>query len=409
MTSIIDDVVTQYLLSSHPRNRAIVDIKSKKSNELQYIKIRHRLTKFYSVSLVNPINFEVMAEVQANSATAKIKPIMLRNENGQDIRIEIRDTSKIGFEWCFVWEGEKYKWVRESRMSKNLECKAIRKKGDICVAQYLPRGLKDEYFGMVSILGYNMLRCELSQTKELELILFMSLITLLDKSDDRGWKRDSISRGIQESVPSPAISEQVEEKKKKIEHTNDQKLNLMLEKDLRRSHRQIQRYPSSTGSSPIQTPQESPLPTPTVSSGSLKQKTSPMTKSNSTKRISKIFNSLLAMNQQQQMKIKEIPIPSPPIIDKAVGWDHQLTFPYGSYSPYTRMANEIGYMSIHRSSEDEKPPNVKSIQWEPDPLLSFRRALPVPDLFHTQRYNTVNHPHPYNNRYSTSEYHTQLL
>ncbi|CAO3696112.1 unnamed protein product [Rhizopus stolonifer] len=302
--------------------------------------------------------------------------------------------------------------VRESRMSNSLECKAVRKTGklpslffggfvmtkfgifflclgDICVAQYLPRTLKDEYFGIISLLGYNILRCEISQSKELELLLLVSLITLLDKSDDRGWKRDSIGQDIQDNSSPPAVSGQTQQKKKKVERTNEQKLQHMLEKDVHRSQKQMQKNPLSSGNSPAQTPKGS--------ANSPKKTAPPIVHTNSTKRISKIFNSIVTLNQQQQMKIKQLPVPSPPIIDKSVGWDHQRTFPYYSYSPYTRMTNELGYMSIHRSNEDSNPPHVKNIQWDPEP---------VPDSFYTQRYNTLDYPHPYNNRYSAIEYHS---
>lgn len=112
MTLTIDDVVTHYVLSSHPRNRAIIDIKNKKTGELRFIKIRHRLSKFYAVSLVDPVTFEVWAETQVKSASTRIKPIILHldENNKNDTPVELRDTSRIGFEWSFIWEGEKYRW-----------------------------------------------------------------------------------------------------------------------------------------------------------------------------------------------------------------------------------------------------------------------------------------------------------
>ncbi|EIE83374.1 hypothetical protein RO3G_08079 [Rhizopus delemar RA 99-880] len=76
--------------------------------------IRHRLSKFYAVSLVHPITFEMMAEAHAKSATDKEKHIILHYENEQDAQVELRDTSKIGFEWSFAWEGERYRWFEAS-------------------------------------------------------------------------------------------------------------------------------------------------------------------------------------------------------------------------------------------------------------------------------------------------------
>jgi hypothetical protein len=116
MTLTIDDVVTHYVLSSHPKNKAIVDIKDKKSGDMRYIKIRHRLPKFYAVSLVDPVTFEVRAETQVKSASARVKPIVLHTENKDstdakhDTSVEFRESSRIVFEWVFSWEGEKYKW-----------------------------------------------------------------------------------------------------------------------------------------------------------------------------------------------------------------------------------------------------------------------------------------------------------
>src|SRR6478735_7404855 len=116
-----------------------------------------------------------------------------------------------------------------------------------------------------------MLRCELSQSKELELLLLVSLITLLDKSDDGGWKRDPISKGVQDDIAVlPSAGGRLQEKKQKMERTNEQKLQLMLDKDVRRPQKQMQadhkKHPSSVGNSPAQTPKKgSPLPTPTVS------------------------------------------------------------------------------------------------------------------------------------------------
>lgn len=109
MVLTIDDIVTHFVLSSHPRNRAIVDIKEKKTNKLRYIKIRHRLS-IYAVSLVSPITFDVMAEVQAKNALTKSKLIILHFETKPDIQVELRETSRIGFEWTFIWEGERYRW-----------------------------------------------------------------------------------------------------------------------------------------------------------------------------------------------------------------------------------------------------------------------------------------------------------
>lgn len=139
-----------------------------------------------------------------------------------------------------------------------------------------------------------MLRCDLTKSRELELILLMSLMTLLDKADDGSWKRDPIGKGVQDDLADycknnnnndikdnkddevltiayeDPIPKKALQKKYRVELLNDQKLQLMLEKDVRRSQKQIQsdqkQKPLSAGNSPSQTPKSSPLPTPSVSS-----------------------------------------------------------------------------------------------------------------------------------------------
>ncbi|KAI8891307.1 hypothetical protein K501DRAFT_166840 [Backusella circina FSU 941] len=78
---------------------------------MKYIKIRHRLDNFYAVSLVDPVSFEVLAEIQVKSATARTKPIILHSEDKtKGNKVELRGASRIGFEYSFDWEGEKYRW-----------------------------------------------------------------------------------------------------------------------------------------------------------------------------------------------------------------------------------------------------------------------------------------------------------
>ncbi|KAI8369947.1 hypothetical protein BD560DRAFT_123127 [Blakeslea trispora] len=110
MTLTADDVVTHYVLSSHPRNKAIIDVKNKKTGQLCFIKIRHRLPKFYAVSLVDPVTFQACADTQAASATSRVKPITIHLDNDTDATIDFRETARISFEWSFEWENEKYKW-----------------------------------------------------------------------------------------------------------------------------------------------------------------------------------------------------------------------------------------------------------------------------------------------------------
>ncbi|KAI8967568.1 hypothetical protein BDF20DRAFT_801828, partial [Mycotypha africana] len=118
-----------------------------------------------------------------------------------------------------------------------------------------------------------MLRCNLTKSVELELIILMSLMTLLDKSNDTSWKRDLISKGF---LQEDAVSALAQQKKNKSVLLNEQKLQFRLEKEARRSQKQIQtdilqkhnynKISLSADNSPTQTPKCSPLPTPSTSS-----------------------------------------------------------------------------------------------------------------------------------------------
>lgn len=173
-----------------------------------------------------------------------------------------------------------------------------------------------------------MLRCNLTKSRELELIILMSLMTLLDKSNDGGWKRDPISTGVQEDIvdyntsnisraennnnsivlpiayedPIPKKSLQ---KKYKVELVNDQKLQLMLEKDVRRSQKQIQsdqKYHKSSlsaGNSPAQSPKASPLPTPSTSTST--HAAAPAAANDTRLKRQKSASALLSSNQDPSL------------------------------------------------------------------------------------------------------------
>jgi hypothetical protein len=84
----------------------------------------------------------------------------------------------------------------------------------------------------------------------------MSLLVLLDKSDNNSWKRDPISKGIKEETPlndtassvsTPSgvpfdypVPEKALRKKMKAERNNEQKLKVMIEKGVRKSQKQLQ-------------------------------------------------------------------------------------------------------------------------------------------------------------------------
>lgn len=81
----------------------------------------------------------------------RARSIVLHNTAGKEMEIDFKDTARLGFEWCFEWEGEKYRWyvcvvfintlygthtklqcrVRESRITSVLECRCVRKTGKL--------------------------------------------------------------------------------------------------------------------------------------------------------------------------------------------------------------------------------------------------------------------------------------
>ncbi|CDH52419.1 predicted protein [Lichtheimia corymbifera JMRC:FSU:9682] len=246
--------VTHYTLSSHPRNPSIVDITERDSDSVAFIKIRHKIPDGYAVSLVDPKTFIPHAESQAKNATVRARSIVLHNTAGKEMEIDFKDTARLGFEWCFEWEGEKYRWVRESRITSVLECRCVRKTGSVCVAQYLPCSGKNGYFGLFSVVGYNL--ASLDNPQGLKIILCMTLLIMLDKSDASGWlpKRNT--------HPEMSLKEQ-----QKLERENEQKLQQMIEKDLKRMQKRIVHDDKvkSTNNSPSHSPQVSPVPTPSAS------------------------------------------------------------------------------------------------------------------------------------------------
>lgn len=360
-------------------------------------------------------------------------------------------------------------------MSNILECKAIRKSGkefytrlychiylrysyclgDICVAQYLPRMLKDEYFGIFSLLGYNMLRCNLTKSRELELIILMSLMTLLDKSNDGSWKRDFVSKGGETQdeliynearetkkeptstvLPAIAYEDPIPtksmQKKYKKEQLNDQKLQLLLEKDVKRSQKQIQTDQKqfmtslSADNSPAHTPKTSPLPTPSTSTSNIirsprlnhqksmnalnststpnqQQASREKTNQNGGGRLSRLFSSLSHVKQSSNNSTAEPSSNmSSPIIksnkalpattsqqyvttsnqqlrrqqshkqfeynDSDYYDSHHLSLPTGYVAQ--RITNEFGNLSINNNNYDN-PPSLRTIRWNPEPSSSY--------------------------------------
>lgn len=309
--------------------------------------------------------------------------------------------------------------------------------------------LKDEYFGIFSLLGYNMLRCKLTKSRELELIILMSLMTLLDKSNDGGWKKDQISMGMQDDILESykkaaannsnnvvdnevlpvayedPIPKKAQQKKYRKELLNDQKLQLLLERDVKRSQKQIQsdhrsqKSSMSADNTPTQTPKTSPLPTPSSSSTFVRSPTAltrqksaslllgyntPSTSNHSSTqssptetqhnnssynyngRLTKLFSSLSHMkhgNASSKANTLVEPFESinstshRPVIHKQHNMedDDDSYYHYNQHSlpvGYTaaQFTNEFGKLSIQsRSNDNNNPPSLRSIRWNPEPYI----------------------------------------
>ncbi|KAI8082558.1 uncharacterized protein B0P05DRAFT_570795 [Gilbertella persicaria] len=215
-----------------------------------------------------------------------------------------------------------------------------------------------------------MSRCHLTQFDRLEPVLILSLLTLLDKSKDGDWKKDTVSKGdILDDLDTQPIPKKAQQKKQKAELLNDQKLQLMVNKDVRRSQKQIQldeKYSMSAGNSPAHSPKGSPLPTPSSSASQLNTKDQSL-KASSHGKLARLFNSLSTYQQDNE------PVSRDQSLEKH--YDHQSSLP-------------AGY--VYR---DNPPPSLKSIQW--DTKKKFSGSLD---------YQTKV---PYSNRHSTSEYYYQ--
>ncbi|KAI9315137.1 hypothetical protein BX666DRAFT_359869 [Dichotomocladium elegans] len=126
---------------------------------------------------------------------------------------------------------------------------------------YMPRGVKNGYFGLFSLLGFNL--AGLDNRRGLEMVLCMTLLILLDKSADTsaaGWFQP-IKRN------TPTTTDLSAKEQQRLERENELKLQQLLERDLRRSQKQIVHDDQikSASNSPSHSPQVSPVPTPTVS------------------------------------------------------------------------------------------------------------------------------------------------
>ncbi|KAI9315136.1 hypothetical protein BX666DRAFT_360181 [Dichotomocladium elegans] len=113
MSSSLADV-THYTLSTHPRNPSIIELREKATENLAYIKIRHKIPEGYSISLVNPSTFVPFAESQSKNAAARSRSIVLREgavgPNSKAVEVMFNDSSFFGFEWAFEWENQRYRW-----------------------------------------------------------------------------------------------------------------------------------------------------------------------------------------------------------------------------------------------------------------------------------------------------------
>ena len=55
----------------------------------------------------------VYAETHCRSATTRSRTIILHcgdETTKDDKEVTLKDTSRVGFEWCFEWANEKYRW-----------------------------------------------------------------------------------------------------------------------------------------------------------------------------------------------------------------------------------------------------------------------------------------------------------
>lgn len=54
------EAVTHYTLASNPRNRSIIDVTNKRTGELSFMKLRHKLQSCYAISLVDPSKYNAV-------------------------------------------------------------------------------------------------------------------------------------------------------------------------------------------------------------------------------------------------------------------------------------------------------------------------------------------------------------
>jgi hypothetical protein len=196
--------------------------------------------------------------------------------------------------------------------------------------------------------------------------------------------------------PEDPVPKKAQMKKMRAERENDQKLNFMMEKSVRKSQKQLQhendiidkKKPMSAGNSPSTTPNISPLPTPSVSTNNLsslrRQKSasnidcSPDDLINSGK-LSRLFSNMGHSKQDEfvtsptfsannSISRKSIVNNDPLAHTSNRSQNHnyyyynQLSFPYGQY---TNIESEYGLQKYQPQASHA--PSLKSIQWNTEP------------------------------------------
>lgn len=132
-----------------------------------------------------------------------------------DTLIELKNTAKIGFEWCFEYEGETYRWSRDNAFQKDLSCKMLRKPDpSIAIALYSNR---DKTTHSLSILDYNVERTNVKDRKGLEYILLMCMFVFIDKEEDASKNNTEFKLGEESKGDTlkQELAQQVETESKK--------------------------------------------------------------------------------------------------------------------------------------------------------------------------------------------------
>ncbi|BEJ16841.1 hypothetical protein CspHIS471_0602420 [Cutaneotrichosporon sp. HIS471] len=187
-----------YLVENYNPSRAVDD------QQIRYGRVREpsKDGEVYSAALYDAFSQAKLASTGLLTERLRSRRLQL---HGPDEDITFEFTGKLGFEWTFQFEGNKYMWKRAGGIaSKDLACYMDRR-GDPSVDVALGRvSGRDRKPAHMSILHYNIERFipnDIKDLRGLETLLVLTFTALIDSGDSASSRQSSGSSSS--SAPRP--------------------------------------------------------------------------------------------------------------------------------------------------------------------------------------------------------------